>query len=315
MRPGAPAGCVHEAVYYRCEQDLLDVVVPFLAGGVDAKEPTVVALGEANADLVRQALPAPEQVVFVTGAMNYARPAVAIRSYRALLADLVADGAEQIRIIGEIPTPSLGATWNWWARYEAAINHAYDDFPLWSMCAYDTRITPPEVLADVARTHPRVALPGGSHVPSAPYTQPAAFLGEHRAVPADPIQRDAPALELVDPTAAQARHAVLAVDRGLPRSDVDELVIAVSEGVTNAIRHGRPPVRVRFWPGVDRIVVEISDGGDGPADPYAGLLPMGDGTNGGLGLWIAHQSCNHVTFARSADGFTLRLTAGNPHFV
>jgi hypothetical protein len=41
-----------------------------------------------------------------------------------------------------------------------------------------------------------------------------------------------------------------------------------------------------------------------------GLLSEGSAT-GGLGMWITHQSCNHVVLGRDDDGFTVRLTAGN----
>jgi anti-sigma regulatory factor (Ser/Thr protein kinase) len=316
-RTGAAAGHVgyyHEAVCYGSDDELLAVVLPFLVGGVDAKEPTVVALGPEKADLVRRALPAAcaPGVSFLTGGSMYARPAAAIRAYRELLAGHVAEGAAQIRIVGEIPRPSLGATWRWWARYEAAINEAYDEFPLWSLCAYDTRITPSSVLSDVLRTHPRSVHADGRHEPSPTYAQPDSFLSAWPPVADDPMEEGPPLITLVDPTAAGARHAVRLVDPGLPGDDTEEGVIAVSEVVTNALRHGRPPVRVRYWSGPDRILVSVTDGGPGPSDPYAGLLPSLDSATGGLGLWITHQSCNYVAFSRDESGFTLRLTAGNP---
>lgn len=317
MRTGAAAGhqgYFHEAVRYDSDEEFLAVVVPFLRGGIEAGEPTFVALGERTADLVRRALPAGSGVEFLSGSGMYARPTAAIRSYRRLLADRTAAGAAQIRIIGELPPVAFGATWDWWARYESAINHAYDDYPLWSMCAYDNRTTPPHVLDEVARTHPRFATPDGRHPPSPAYTEPAVYLCEERAAPPDPLQATPPLVELTDPTAAQARAAVEAVGRGvLPRDDVDDLIVAVSETVSNALRHGCPPVRLRLWTGPDRIVATVSDCGDGPKDPFAGLLPAGTGVTGGLGLWITYQSCNHVSLQRGAAGFTLRLTAGNPH--
>jgi anti-sigma regulatory factor (Ser/Thr protein kinase) len=317
MRTGAAAGhhgYFHEAVCYDSDEHLLAVVLPFLVGGVAAGEPTVVALGARNAALVRAALPAQSGVSFLTGGEVYARPAGAIRSYREMLASYVADGAQQIRIIGELPVATLGTTWDWWARYESTINHAYDDFPLWSMCAYDTRITPAPVLQDVARTHPRVATPDGRHLPSAPYTEPTAYLSEDRPVVLDPIQRTPPVIELTDPSPAQARRAVYDADRGhLPARDVEDLVVSVSETVSNALRHGRPPVRVHLWAADDRIVVSVSDGGEGPKNPFAGLLPASNGSAGGLGLWITYQSCNHVAMYRSPDTFALRLTAGNAY--
>jgi anti-sigma regulatory factor (Ser/Thr protein kinase) len=314
MRTGAAAGhrgYYHAAVCYDSDDHLLAVVVPFLLGGVAAGEPTIVALGERNTALVRAALPADSGITFLTGGDMYATPAATIQSYRRLLADYVAGGARQIRIIGEVPQQALGATWDWWARYESAINHAYDEFPLWSMCAYDTRTTPASVLADVERTHPRTALPQGHHVPNATYTAPEVFLSEDRPVAPDPIEHTEPVADLLHPSPAHARQAVRDADRGqLPADDVEDLIVAVSEMVTNAHKYGRTPIRMRLWSGADRIVVRISDGGPGPTDPFAGLLPVAGGTTGGLGLWITHQSCRHVALQRRPDHFTVRLTAG-----
>jgi anti-sigma regulatory factor (Ser/Thr protein kinase) len=314
MRTGAAAGhqgYFHEAVCYDSDEHLLAVVVPFLLGGVAAAEPTLVSLGERNAALVRSALPPDSGVEFLTGGDVYATPAAAIQSYRRMLAGHVARGAGQIRIIGEVPEQGLGATWDWWARYESAINHAYDEFPLWSMCAYDTRTTSPAVLADVVRTHPRTARPHDRHLPNDAYAEPEEFLSENRPLTPDPIEDTPPAADLRNPTPAEARQAVRDADRGrLPADHVEDLIVAVSEMVTNAHKYGRPPVRMLLWSGTDRLVVRISDEGPGPKDPFAGLLPVADSASGGLGLWITHQSCRHVALQRHPDCFTVRLTAG-----
>jgi anti-sigma regulatory factor (Ser/Thr protein kinase) len=317
MRTGAAAGHLgycHEAVCYSSDDDFLAVAVPFLLGGVAAGEPTMVSMGRHNTELLRAELPAELPITFQASDTLYSRPAAAIRSYRKLLADHVAGGAAQIRIIGELPPQSFGVTWDWWGRYESAINHAYDDFPLWSMCAYDTRTTPAPVLADVLRTHPRTALPDGRHQLNDTYLDPVTYLSEPRPPVLDPLQHTEPAVDLTGCPAAEARQAVRAADPGhLSARDVDDLLVAVSEAVTNAYRHGRGPVRLRLWVGADRIVVTVTDAGAGPKDPFAGLLPIGDGTDGGLGLWIAHQSCNHVAQYRHPGGFTIRLIGGNPY--
>jgi anti-sigma regulatory factor (Ser/Thr protein kinase) len=317
MRTGAAAGHLgyyHEAICYASDADLLAVAVPFLTGGIDAGEPTVVSMGDRNTGLLRSALPAGVPVTFLSGDSLYARPAGAIKSYRKLLADHVADGATQIRIIGELSPEMLGVTWDWWARYESAVNHAYDEFPLWSMCAYDTRTTPAPVLADVLRTHPRTATPDGRHVPNDSYIDPFQYLAEPRTPVVDPLQDASPLADLADPTLAGARQAVWDADRGfLPLQDVEDFALAVSEAVANAYRHGRPPLRMRLWCGADRIVVTVTDSGPGPKDPFAGLLPAGNRVDGGLGLWIMHQMSNHVALYREPDGFTIRLTAGNPY--
>ena len=97
-----------------------------------------------------------------------------------------------------------------------------------------------------------------------------------------------------------------------PLDAVEHLVFAVSEVVTNALIHGRPPVRFRLWTAPDRIVATVTDRGDGPADPFAGLLPVTDTCSAGLGLWLTHQLCRHVTLDTTDDGFTIRLILGTP---
>jgi len=316
VRTGAAAGhdgYFHEAIYHRSDDELLAVVVPFLRGGAEAGEPTFVAFGPEHTNLVRAAMPT-DGVEFLTGGDMYARPAGAIQSYRQMLAELTAGGAQQIRIVGELLPPAFGPTWDWWARYESAINHAYDEFPLWSMCAYDVRSTPDEVLRDVARTHPRAATPDGRHLPSEAFVAPPAFLTTDRPAPYDPLLRQAPLVELVDPAPGSTRLAIAqAAPPAVEATTVDGLMLAATEAVTNALRHGVPPVLFRLWSADDRIVVTVSDAGSGTTDPYAGLLPTPRAPDGGLGLWLAHQLCDHVHLHHSADGFTVRLVAGSPY--
>jgi anti-sigma regulatory factor (Ser/Thr protein kinase) len=322
MRTGAAAGHTgyfHEALYYASEDDLLSVVVPFLLGGVAAGEPTIVAFGAEHAELVHAALPphAADAVVFHPGGDMYARPASAIRAYRDLLADHTAAGAGQIRIVGELPPAELGVTWDWWARYESAINRAYDEFPLWSMCAYDTTTTPAAVLADIARTHPRAAAPGDRHIPSSAYLEPEQFLTTPDTVVPDPVQLTKPAFDHENPHPADVRAAI-AVLAGtlrtpLPEDKVADLQLAATEAITNGLVHGTPPVLVRGWAGLDRVVVTVTDRGKGPTDPFAGLQPAAHAPAGGLGLWLLNQLCDHVATHRDLNGFTIRMISGNPY--
>ncbi|MEV6630808.1 anti-sigma factor RsbA family regulatory protein [Actinoplanes sp. NPDC051470] len=314
MRTGAATGhegYFHESLCYASDEELVAVTVPFLMEGRAAGEPSMVTLDERRTGLIRSALPAGSGVEFLAGGAVYARPATAIHSYRRLLADRVRAGARQIRIVGEVPMAAAGAGWDWWARYESAINHAYNDFPLWSICTYDRRTTPEHMLVEVARTHPRTARPDGTHPPSPAYLDPVTYLSEPRPVTPDRLQAGRPIVDLAAPTPAAARAAIRAANAGvLDDNDLDDLVVAVSEAVTNAMVHGVQPVRTRVWTGQGRMVVAISDAGAGPADPFAGMMPATDRATGGRGLWIVHQSCNHVTAESSPDGYTLRLTAG-----
>jgi anti-sigma regulatory factor (Ser/Thr protein kinase) len=303
----------HEALLYSSDEEMLDVLVPFLTDGFEAGEPALVALSDRHTALIRAALPAGAPLESLPDDA-YARPAKVIRAYRERMAGHVRSGADRIRLAGALPAAAFGVTWDWWARYEAAVNHVYSEFPVWCLCAYHQHDTPPAVLRDVARTHPTLIGPDGAAEPSVAYTEPWAYLSEARTPVADPVQYARPAASLTDPAPVEAREAVRGVDRGrVGRDEVEDLVVAVSEVVTNAIRHGEAPVEVRIWPGGDRIVVTVTDAGAGPADPFAGLMPSAERDTSGRGLWIAYQCVNHVVTARRPGRFTIRLTAGNPH--
>ncbi|MBK1783926.1 MEDS domain-containing protein [Prauserella cavernicola] len=72
----------------------------------------------------------------------------------------------------------------------------------------------------------------------------------------------------------------------------------------------RPLARSRLWAAPERLVATVSDRGHGPGDPVVGLLPVADSPSGGVGLWLVHQICDHVTLGRDDDGFTVRMIVG-----
>jgi hypothetical protein len=159
LRTGALAahGGLHEAAVYSSDEELMAVVVPFLQDGVEAGEPTLIGWSEPTSTLLRAAAEVPGVVLLDDIDGSRARPASVIKANRAIFAAFVADGARRIRIVGEVPRPALVAQWDQWARYEAALNHAYATFPVWNICAYDTRAAPERVIAG-----------GGSRRPHAP---------------------------------------------------------------------------------------------------------------------------------------------------
>ena len=126
------------------------------------------------------------------------------------------------------------------------------------------------------------------------------------------VESTTPVVDLTDPEPVAARRATrhLVADGGLSREAEEGLVGAVSEVVTNAEIHGRPPVRMLGWVRSGEAVITVTDCGDGPDDAEAGLRPATrDRGQGGFGLWLAHQLCSEVVMGRHHDGFTVRLVA------
>jgi anti-sigma regulatory factor (Ser/Thr protein kinase) len=321
VRTGAPAGhggYFHEALLYDSDEELLAVALPFVQEGVAAGEPVVVALGDRSAALVQAALGDTAGVaVEVDGGRaavgRYANPVDALSFYRETFTQHAAAGVGQVRVLGETPHPGLGQPWEWWARYEATVNHAFAAFPVWGLCPYDLRRTSAAVVEDVTRSHPYLAAADGAHRDNPCYRDPAQFLTGRAPAVLDPLLAHPARGALLDPTPAVARAAVrdIAAATALVRARVEDMVLAVNEAVTNATCHGRRPARLRIWAALERLVAAVTDRGPGPTDPYAGLLPTPP-TAGGRGLWMIYRLCSHVTFHRDEQGFTLGLVAGRP---
>lgn len=302
-------GFVHQAGLYEGTDGLVALVGPFVEAGLAAGDEIVVALGDAHARAVREAVPDTPAIAYLTD--GYACPA----GTAAAMADVFrarAASPARTRLVGELPPEALAhGAWSPWARYEAASNRLFASFAATALCAYDTAAAAPGVLAEVEATHPRMVTADQARANDR-YQDPATFIAG-RQVPADPIQRSSPVCDLADPDARTARNAVrtAAAERAVSQSEVDGLALGVSEVVTNAHMHGRPPVGLRLWAAPDRLVAVVSDGGDGPTDPLVGLAQR-DSLRGGRGLWLTHQVCGQADHLTGPEGFAVRLATSPP---
>jgi len=305
-------GYLHEAGFYGSDDEFCALIVPFVEDGLAAGEPVIIGYDERKAGLLRSWLPDPSAVNFLGDKSLYASPAGAIASYSKLFDGYLSEGAGRIRVAGDVPNPGNGSRFEGWDRYEAALNTVWDDLPVWALCLYDTATAPAGVLRVVEQTHPQIRLPGGSRRGGRGYRDPSEFRG--LPVPPDPLERSAPAVEIVFGSAAEARHAVEQAGRGHVAEEVlQDFLIGASEAVSNALLYGQPPVTVRIWSGPGRLVVSVHDQGPGPADRLAGLVPAsqrGTGVGMGLGLWVMHQLDLDVALCYGDDGFTVRLSGG-----
>jgi anti-sigma regulatory factor (Ser/Thr protein kinase) len=305
-------GYFHEAALYESDDEFLALVLPFLREGIEAAEPTFVALHAGNTSLVQEALGSHDGIIYVVNGL-YARPHATLATWRELLAEAVRDGVGQIRAVGDVLRPGSDDRWQEWARYEAAVNHVLDDFPLWGLCPYDLRVTPDHVVEDVLRTHPWLATVDGGHVSNPGFSDPLDFLAEHPAIYVDPVEVLPPTVELADPVPVQARHdtRVVCARSGMVDDESDAFTLAVSEALVNAMRHGTAPVRLRLWGGRRRVVATVTDHGAGPRDPLSGWMRLDDGGPGGRGLWMIHRLCDQVVLRHEQSTFTICLIAGS----
>ena len=303
-------GRFHEVGFYRSDAEFRALILPFVEEGVAAGQPVVIGYDGHKASLLRSWVSDPDAVCFITDSSLYSTPAEAIAASWQMFERFAESGATQIRIAGDVPHEGIGGRFAGWDCYESAINTVWDQFPVWSRCLYDAGLTAPRVVDVAERTHPRIVLPSGRYQPSLRYQDPAAF--EPLAPDADPLEGQAPALVLTDPSAFQARHAVASIGHGrLTDLVLRDLMIGVSEAVSNAGRHGRPPVTVRIWAASERMLVRVHDTGPGPGHPLAGLSPAWARPGlRGAGLWLIHMLGLDAALIRTQDGFTVRLAAG-----
>lgn len=299
----------HALLLVGSDEEMIAAVTHFVGSGSTPDDPVVVMFppspGSAMADLLARA----HATMVTLDPWRPTSPAAAIRRSRELIIDLVRGGAERIRLLGGVPTSTDGASWDSWVRFEAALEPAFSDLPVALLCPYDTRVTPPDVVAAMRRAHAHVTTDGGTRRVNREFTAPQGAVS-----PGGSDTGGVDVTEVVDPSPADARRAVASTvaRSGLSTDEVAGLQLAVSEVVTNAAMHGHPPVVMRCWLTADRsAVVTVTDRGSGPTDPFAGLLPRVDGNPGGLGLWIAHQSCTDVSLHHDDEGFTVRLVMGD----
>jgi anti-sigma regulatory factor (Ser/Thr protein kinase) len=109
---------------------------------------------------------------------------------------------------------------------------------------------------------------------------------------------------------APARRAVSAIiaTRGWSGLDrADDLILALSEIMTNSILHGKGRRELRVWTHSGTVTCEVSDGGDGPADPMISYRPPTTDAIGGRGLWIAQQLCDALAIARRGGTTVVRF--------
>lgn len=226
------------------------------------------------------------------------------RTVQRLLARLAAQQSRgnEACIISTV-TPSVASGWDAWLLYEVMLNLiARDHIEL--HCLVQRSAVPHGVADPMSAAHPLLAT-GDSFRANPGYLTPRDQIA---GLNPWPVPDYPPHIVLLDPDASSPRHklAELAADRLEPGA-LERFQVAVSEIVTNAIRHGRRPIAVSIWASEDGITTSVRDAGTGLRDPLVGLLPPEPAQIGGHGMWIARSWSDWLHVISTPTGCEVRL--------
>jgi anti-sigma regulatory factor (Ser/Thr protein kinase) len=305
-----PRGALeHPALLYRDMEGFLSAMVPFVAGGLDAGEPVIVAVaGEELAALRAGVGPEDRGVRWLDTREWHPHPASRLRAFHELVTDALAKGATGLRLVGE-PVWPVGPPEHVleWERYESVLNEVLAPFPVTLICTYDTSRLDPAIAGSARRTH-RVVW-NGEEVTSDVFEPPSELLRRRNAEVATPPVGAAMLSRPED--LAAARHFIESETEraGVPPIPAMDLLIAANEVLTNAVAHAGGAVGVWVWAEDGRLVCQVEDRGPGIDDPLAGYRPPDDFRSGGRGLWIARQLVDLLQIAPGEPGTRIRLHA------
>lgn len=302
----------HQAFVYGSRDEFVAKMAPFAREGREQGDPVLSVTSRANNDALREALGGDlaASVDFRDALDWYRQPYQTLAAYDGYVAEHA--NGHIVRVIGEpVWTDRSPAAVREWTRYEAVLNHAFGESPIWIVCPYDASALPGEVLEHAGRTHPEVVRRGRTH--ASPHFEPPQRFVE-RLLPEDPPAPPPEARVLAfdgDDYAAVRDFVLLNGARaGLQMGRLEELGLAVTELVTNGVLHGRPPVLVRIWPEAAALVCEVEDAGGGFRDTLTGYTEPAPGAASGRGLWIVRRLCDCVDILRGEGRFAVRVHMG-----
>ncbi len=300
----APA--THTGLLYQGDREYAVEAGGFLRDGLERGNRGLVMAPPARVDLLRSELGVDaDEVVFVEDSVAYAPQ---WNVYRVLLAFAAeAPGVRSTVIAEQALTRRVPAELVDYRRLEAAVNLVFAEHPVDLLCPYDAGALPADLLDIALHTHGAV-LSGGAAAPNDSFDDPSVLLADLATVVSPP--RDATTLDCLSTAdVAEARRLVRlrGAEVGLGAEAVDDMALAVTEVLTNALVHGAPPAMLHLYDAGATWVCHVQDGGRQPVDLLTGLLPPSEPSDHGYGLWLARQLCAAVDVGNDTSGTHVRL--------
>ncbi len=295
----------HLGLIYEDEAEYLTAVQDFIEDGRDSGESILVAVPGRKLPRMRGALGlSGTGVEFCNMSLLGRNPGRIIPAVREWI-DRQSHTASRCRVIGESVWPGRTRTESIEViRHEALVNLAFAGCPTTILCPYDAARLAPSVLEDAERTHPRL-VGGGCHRPSDSYADPLElWRGTEWPLP-DPLAQPAVLAASRDLPAVRRFTEQQLEDLGVAGLRRQDLVLAVDEAATNAVRHGGGAAAVRIWCDA-HVVCEVTDGGTFD-EPLAGKARPGLDWTSGRGVWLMNELCDLVELRPTASGTVARM--------
>lgn len=300
---------VHRALLYRGDAEYLAGVVPFIAAGIAAGEPVMVAVPTAQLALLTAELgAAAAQVRMLDMTKVGHNPGRIIAGVLLAFAD-AHDSA--VRIVGEPIWPTRStAEYQACVRHEALINHALTGRQATALCPYDADGLDATALADSATTHPELI--DGTGTRRSDRFAPESALATYNLPLAPPADADTYIVDTPNMAGLRRTAAKFAALHELDEARTDDLVLVLTELASNSIEHARDSARVLFANVGGRLVCQVSDSGH-ITDPLAGRRPATPDQLRGRGLLLVNELADLVRVHSGPDGTTVEVQFAVEH--
>lgn len=309
-RVATPVRLRHACGVYSSPADLVDQLLPIVAGALRRREPVALAVRPGTERALRERLGSPAGLVALNagadaGGSGQTAAARLARELRILTAT-----SGPATAISEHDSALDGIEGRYWTELDAAINLALTELPVDLYCFYPDLPLHSEILDGALGNHPLLFERGALHHNPA-HRSPRDVLAEMPA--AAPLLLGAPDVELAF-TAWQLHEvrtavAELAGQGAFDTTRIEDVVLAVNEIATNAVEHGSGEARLALWLTSCGIIAEVHDRGESLAEPLPGMRAPHPSDPRGRGVWIARQLCDVLHVWRDHSGTHVRMQA------